>query len=75
MIDQILSKLDMIIEIQEKKMHIEIFGETSLDCGTIKKHLKCGRGVSEPMKISPPVVKQEEEASNDPEEQLSHHKK
>ena len=46
-IDSILSKLDMIIEIQEKKMHIEIFGETPLDCDTIKKHLKCGMDLGE----------------------------
>lgn len=33
----------MIIEIQEKKMQIEIFGELPLDSGTLKKHLKVGR--------------------------------
>jgi hypothetical protein len=51
-IDSILSKLDMIIEIQEKKMHIEIFGETPLDSDTLKKHLKSGRDTLEP-KIAP----------------------
>ena len=30
----------MLIEIQEKKMHIEIFGETPLDFITLKKHFK-----------------------------------
>jgi hypothetical protein len=50
----------MIIELQEKKMHIEIFGETPLDCDTIKKHLKCGKlPVS-----SSPVIKQADEVSN-----------
>lgn len=44
----------MIIEIQEKKMHIEIFGEIPLDCGTIKKHLKGGREV---LKMPYPVIK------------------
>jgi len=43
----------MIIEIQEKKMHIEIFGEIPLDSSTLKKHLKCGRvGV----RIPDPVI-------------------
>jgi hypothetical protein len=44
----------MIIEIQEKKMHIEIFGEIPLDSGTLKKHLKCGR---DGLKIPYPVIK------------------
>ena len=59
-IDSILSKLDMIIELQEKKMHIEIFGETPLDCDTIKRHLKCGQG---PI-LSSPVIKQIDDVSN-----------
>jgi hypothetical protein len=44
----------MIIEIQEKKMHIEIFGEIPLDCGTIKKHIKGG---GEDLKMPDPVYK------------------
>lgn len=43
----------MIIELQEKKMHIEIFGETPLDSDTIKRHLKCGKDP----KPSSPVIK------------------
>jgi hypothetical protein len=44
----------MIIEIQEKKMHIEIFGEIPLDSDTLKNHLKCGR---DGLKRSYPVIK------------------
>jgi len=36
-IQTVLSKLDMIIEIQEKKMFIEIFGENPLERGRIQK--------------------------------------
>ena len=43
-VQSVLSKLDMIIEIQEKKMYIEIFGENPLDCQTIRKHLKSSSG-------------------------------
>lgn len=49
----------MIIELQEKKMHIEIFGETPLDSDTIKKHL---RGGLEPKPPSP-VIRPIDEAS------------
>lgn len=50
----------MIIELQEKKMHIEIFGETPLDCDTIKKHLKCGQEPKPPS----PLIKPIDEVSN-----------
>lgn len=57
----------MIIEIQEKKINIEIFGELPLDSSTLKKHLKLGRGVGEPVKVAEPIVKPiiEDEASNE----------
>jgi hypothetical protein len=57
----------MIIEIQEKKINIEIFGELPLDRDTIKKHLKFGRGMDEPVKIPEPIIKPivDDEASND----------
>lgn len=41
-------------------MHIEIFGETPLDCDTIKKHLKCGQEPKPPS----PVIKPIDEASS-----------
>jgi hypothetical protein len=50
----------MIIELQEKKMHIEIFGETPLDSDTIKKHLKGGLEPKPPS----PLIKAIDEASN-----------
>jgi hypothetical protein len=36
----VLSKLDLIIENIEKKMHIEIFGESPIDEYLVRKHLK-----------------------------------
>jgi ribosome maturation protein Sdo1 len=41
-IQSILGKLDMIIDIQLKRMNIEIFGENSIDCDLIRKHIKGG---------------------------------
>lgn len=38
------SKLEMIIEMQERKMHIEIFGEKHLDCNDINRVLKSNSG-------------------------------
>jgi len=39
-IQTVLSKLDLICEMQEKKMQIEIFGESPIDQQLIRKHLK-----------------------------------
>lgn len=39
-VHSILSKLDMIISQQEKRMYIEIFGENPIECNTISKHVK-----------------------------------
>jgi hypothetical protein len=39
----VLSKLDLIIENIEKKMHIEIFGESPIDEQLVRKHLKSGQ--------------------------------
>jgi hypothetical protein len=61
----------MIIELQEKKMHIEIFGETPLDSDTIKKHLKCGQEPKPPS----PLIKPIDEASNATSEKSQKQKK
>jgi hypothetical protein len=44
-LQSILGKVDTLIEIQEQKMRIEIFGDSSLDAGEISKHI---RGRSDP---------------------------
>ena len=39
-IQSIQSKLDMLINIQEKRMFIEIFGEDPLDSNLMRRHVK-----------------------------------
>ena len=53
-IQAIFSKLDIIIEILEKKMQIEIFGEEPLDCLVIRKMLKVSDNSSKVFPHMPP---------------------
>ena len=44
----ILGKLDTLIAIQEKKMRIELFGDSAIDSRVIAKHVRGGNRASYP---------------------------
>ena len=44
----ILGKLDTLIAIQEKKMRIELFGDSAIDSRVIAKHVRGGNRTSYP---------------------------